>query len=299
MNESARALPPHDPVSPEGFDLKALAAQRVRAARKRAGQSRRVLAERSGVSQRYLAQLEAGEGNISIALLQRVALALQVEASTLLSETPDDPDLSELVTKYKSASPEARKEALAALAPKNQRLGRICLIGLRGAGKTTLGQLAAKQLNLPFVELNAEIEMAGGMPVAEIMGLYGQEGFRKLEREVLEETTKRFDRVILAASGGIVGEAATFEHLLAQYHTIWIKASPQEHMNRVRAQGDERPMADNPAAMDQLKSILRQRDGHYSRAKTRLDTSGATRSQSLEDLQRLIEEQGFLVPEGR
>ena len=176
----------------------------------------------------------------------------------------------------------------------SRRANRICLIGLRGAGKSTLGRMAGAALDLPFVELNREIEAHGGMEIAEIMGLYGPEGYRTLEAEALERIIATHDRMILAVAGGIVAEPRTYQTLLTRFHTIWLKAAPDEHMQRVRAQGDERPMAGNPEAMTQLRSLLTSREMLYDRAQARLDTSGQTRETSLKHLLALIAERGFL-----
>ncbi|MEM7268056.1 MAG: helix-turn-helix transcriptional regulator [Pseudomonadota bacterium] len=279
--------------------LQAQIAARVREARRRIGVPRRVLSEMSGVSQRYLAQLEAGEGNISVGLLLRVAQALDVKIEHLIGE--DDPWESEVLRAaelYRAADRTARDAALAALAADqgdDLRAGRICLIGLRGAGKSTLGALAAKTLNIPFLELNDEIEALGGMPVGEIMALYGDEGYRKLEAEALESVASSHGRVLLAAAGGVVAEPRTFSVLLSRFNTVWVTASPDEHMNRVRAQGDERPMAGNPRAMDQLKQILAGREALYAQAQARLDTSGAALDASLAELLSIIEENGCLT----
>jgi XRE family transcriptional regulator, aerobic/anaerobic benzoate catabolism transcriptional regulator len=280
-------------------NLQAMVAERVRKARERKGIPRRVLSENSGVSQRYLAQLESGEGNISIGLLQRIATVLDHRIEWLVGV--DDPWNSEVLRVaelFRNADQKAKDAALAALSPqnaKNSRGNRICLIGLRGAGKSTLGGLAAKSLGVPFLELNKEIEDIGGMPVAEIMALYGQEGYRQLELEALDRVASKPDAVILAAAGGVVADPEAFNKLLSNFNTIWLKASPQEHMARVRAQGDERPMAGNPKAMDQLVSILTSREALYAKAQAELNTSGAPERASLQGLLKLIEENRFLT----
>ena len=257
-----------------------------------------MLSEISGVSPRYLAQLESGAGNISIGLLKRVALALDHRIEWLVGE--DDPWTSEalrVADLFRSADRKTQEEVLRALDPEpeaSQRANRICLIGLRGAGKSTLGRMAGEALDLPFVELNREIEAHGGMEIAEIMGLYGPEGYRTLEAEALARIIATHDRMILAVAGGIVAEPRTYQTLLTRFHTIWLKAAPDEHMQRVRAQGDERPMAGNPEAMTQLRSLLTSREMLYDRAQARLDTSGQTRETSLTHLLALIGERGFL-----
>ncbi|MCG6901181.1 MAG: helix-turn-helix transcriptional regulator [Rhodobacter sp.] len=282
-------------------DARALIAQvgrRVRQARREKGIARRVLSDSSGVSPRYLAQLEAGEGNISIGLLQRVAKALDRQVGWFVAgDDVSDPNARLVADLFVAADPDTRADVLRALqraAPQAGRGHRICLVGLRGAGKSTLGRAAGAQLGIPFVELNQEIEEQGGMPIAEIMALYGQEGYRKLEADAVMRMAESHDRVILAVAGGIVAEPATYDILLARFHTIWVRASAQEHMDRVRAQGDTRPMAGNPEAMAQLRAILASRESHYARAVAQLDTSGAAVETSVAQLLALIEDRKLL-----
>jgi XRE family aerobic/anaerobic benzoate catabolism transcriptional regulator len=272
--------------------------ERVRKARERKGIPRRVLSEISGVSPRYLAQLEAGEGNISIGLLQRVAIALDHRIEWLMTE--DDPWNSEALhvsDLYRSANTETRQQVMHLLRPESaqeMRAQRICLIGLRGAGKSTLGQQAGEALNIPFVELNREIEEQSGMPVNEVMALYGQEGYRKLEAQAVTRVVQTHDTMILAVAGGIVAAPDTYTTLLNRFHTVWVKASPAEHMERVQAQGDTRPMAGNPEAMKELKAILTSREALYEKAQVSLDTTDKSFEQSLQELLDLIEHQKFL-----
>ncbi|WP_109465595.1 helix-turn-helix transcriptional regulator [Albibacillus kandeliae] len=292
------------PVQVEGDPDRMVAAliqrvgERVRRARERKGIPRRVLSEISGVSPRYLAQLEAGEGNISIGLLQRVAIALDHRIEWLMGE--DDPwtsDASRVADLYRTASREVQQSVLQTLTPEPleaARGHRICLIGLRGAGKSTLGAVAGKALGVPFVELNREIEAHSGMPVDEVLALYGQEGYRSLEAQAVNRVIATYDSVVLAVAGGIVVEPDTYNTLLGHFHTIWLRTSPDEHMSRVRAQGDERPMAGNPEAMEQLKSILTSRESLYARAEAQLDTSGKPVETSGAQLADLIRARGFL-----
>ncbi|MBF9035709.1 helix-turn-helix domain-containing protein [Rhodobacterales bacterium HKCCE2091] len=279
-------------------DLLVQVGERVRKAREMRGIPRRVLSEMSGVSHRYLAELEAGTGNISIGLLNRVAIALDHKIEWLVGE--DDPWTSEALRVselYRSADRATRDDVLRILNPqslRDNRAERICLVGLRGAGKSTLGRLAASELGIPFLELNKEIELYGGMPVGDIMALYGPEGYRKLEADSLDKVIANYERVILAVAGGIVAEPATYNRLLTHFHTIWLRASPQEHMDRVRAQGDERPMEGNPEAMSQLRSILKSREALYERAQAQLDTSDAPLETSLSALVSIIRDQKFL-----
>lgn len=272
--------------------------ERVRKARELKGLPRRVVSELSGVSPRYLAQLEAGEGNISIGLLQRVAIALDHRIEWLVGD--DDPWTSEVLRVadlFRSSPADVRERVLSTLTPvppESLRAQRICLIGLRGAGKSTLGSLAGKALDVPFVELNREIEEQSGMPVNEVLALYGQEGYRNLEAQAISRIISTYDTMILAVAGGIVAEPDTYKTLLAHFNTIWVKASPSEHMNRVRAQGDTRPMAGNPEAMEQLKSILQSREALYDQALAKLDTTNKSLDTSLEELIDMVKTKGFI-----
>ena len=161
------------------------------------------------------------------------------------------------------------------------------MIGLRGAGKSTIGRLAATRLDLPFCELNDEIAAAAGISVTELFALYGQEGYRRLEREAIARLAQG-PAMVLAVAGGIVSEPDTFDSLLVNFRTVWLRASPEEHMVRVRAQGDERPMAGNPQAMKDLRAILTRREADYARADLVVDTSGRTVQTSLKDLLRAL-----------
>lgn len=273
-------------------------AKRVRLARSRAGLSRRILAERSGVSQRYLAQIEAGEGNVTISVLARVAEALDEPVGYLLADPEMDRDLRGLIDLYRLATPDLRQQVRSILAQPQQsaqKARRICLVGLRGAGKSTLGALVSRSLALPFVELNQVIEDIGGMPVPELMALYGQEGYRKLESDALNRVIDAHQHVMLAVAGGIVSEPATFDRLLVNFHSIWLRTSAEEHMARVRAQGDERPMSGHPHAMRELRSILAMREAAYARAGAQLDTSGCSIEDSAANLEHLIRNAGYLV----
>ncbi len=279
-------------------DLIVSVGERVRKARERKGIPRRVLSEMSGVSPRYLAQLETGAGNISIGLLERVAIALDHKIEWFVGE--EDPWTSEVLRfaeLYRSANLDVQQAVMQLLSPESegeQKAQRICLVGLRGAGKSTLGRLAGDVLDVPFVELNSAIEEQSGMPVGEVMALYGQEGYRQLEAQALQRVVATHDTAILAVAGGIVSEPVTFNVLLKNFHTIWIKAAPEEHMLRVRAQGDERPMTGNPEAMAQLKSLLTSREAMYERADAHLDTTGKTLEASLDELLALIKGHRFL-----
>jgi XRE family aerobic/anaerobic benzoate catabolism transcriptional regulator len=270
----------------------------VRKARERKGIARRVLSELSGVSQRYLAQLENGGGNISIALLHRVANALDHRIEWLVGE--EDPwasDVAQMAELYRSATAEQRQKVMHILSPgeaAHMRMQRICLIGLRGAGKSTLGRMLGAQIGFPFVELNRDIEEQSGMPVNEVIALYGQEGYRRLERQALERIVATYDTIVAAAGGGIVSEPDTHKYLLRHFHTVWLKASPEEHMLRVRKQGDERPMAGNPKAMEELKSILTSRESLYAKAELVVNTTGKSPEESLKELAHAVRRSGIV-----
>lgn len=286
----------HPPVA---IDVAILALQarvgdRVRSARRARGMSRRVLSEMSGVSPRYLAQLEGGEGNISIGLLFRVADALGVAMETLVSPRDLPAEARRISEAFAAADGTTQDRVRGLLSGATSKAGRVCLIGLRGAGKSTLGAAAAKALDAPFIELNRAIEAAGGMPISEIMGLYGPEGYRQLEADALDQIVAEQDRAVVAVAGGIVGDAQTFDRLLDRFHTVWVKASAEEHMARVRAQGDTRPMDGNPQAMAQLRLILTGREAEYGRADAVLNTSGQGVEASLAELLTLIERNRFI-----
>jgi XRE family transcriptional regulator, aerobic/anaerobic benzoate catabolism transcriptional regulator len=280
-------------------DLLGSVGERVRSARARMGLSRRVLAERSGVSQRYLAQLESGQGNISIGLLLRVADALNFRIDWLVAE--EDPFTSDAVmisSLLRSATRAQRARVLEILDPENPRLrrgSRIAFIGLRGAGKSTLGRLTAARLGLPFKEVDEDIAEASGMPAGEVMALYGQEGYRHLERQSLERIVAAHDRLIVAVAGGIVSQPETYNYLLRNFHTVWLRAEPEEHMARVRGQGDERPMAGNPDAMAELRNILTAREALYARADAHINTSKMTLENSVNAILDAIGQQHFLA----
>lgn len=279
-------------------DLMVRVGLRVRRARELKGMPRRVLSEVSGVSPRYLAQLEGGMGNISIALLARVAAALDHRIEWLVSE--DDPATSETVRiaqLYRIAPPSIRDQVNRYLKAQDlaDRAQRVCLIGLRGAGKSTLGRMVARSLDVPFIELNAEIEARAGIPIGEVMALYGADGYRTLEAEALNTVLSKHPRMILAVAGGIVSDADVYETLLARTHTIWLRATPEDHMNRVRAQGDLRPMQGQPEAMTQLRAILSTREGQYQRSETALNTSGYSLDGARRALLDLIDSHAFMA----
>jgi XRE family aerobic/anaerobic benzoate catabolism transcriptional regulator len=269
--------------------------QRVRTMRALRGMSRKVLAKVSGISERYIAQLEGGKGNVSIVLLRRVSNAMGAHLEDLIPSTEPSPDWAVIRDLLRKASPGQIVQAKDILAGQSGLVHRrksfagIALIGLRGAGKSTLGKMLANKIGWKFVELNKEIEAENGLSVAEIIALYGQEGFRRMEQAALGQLLTDNGLTVLATGGGIVSEPLTFDLVLSSFYTIWLKAEPEEHMARVRGQGDLRPMADDRSAMTELRNILVSREPLYARANAVVDTAGL----SVEDAgARLIEAVG-------
>ncbi|HJU30561.1 MAG TPA: helix-turn-helix transcriptional regulator [Hyphomicrobiaceae bacterium] len=268
--------------------------ERVRLARARRGMSRKSLSRASGVSERYLAELERGAGNASLLVLRQIAEALGIEAASLVGDNPERPlDLTLALHQLERLSPAELGEARQLIAKRFGQLdaqspGRIALVGLRGAGKTTLGQMAAQTLGVPFVELDREIERASGMELSEIFAVHGQSMFRALERQCLEAIVARFDRALIATGGSLVTEPATYDRLLSTCFVVWLRAAPEEHMSRVLAQGDLRPMADGPQAMDDLKAILDSRTPLYAKANATVSTGGKSEANALAGLLSVI-----------
>ena len=264
--------------------------RRVREGRERRGLSRKALSQEARVSERYLAQLEAGEGNVSIVLLRRVAAALGATLPDLLGDNAPE---HRLIRRFLEEIPPHRLEdALVRLMREfgrddASRRTRIALVGLRGAGKTTLGAALARELHWPFIELDREIEREAAVSLSELFMLYGQSGYRRIERRCLERLLESHDRFVLAVGGGIVSEPETFHLLLDRCFTVWVRAAPEEHMGRVVAQGDFRPMEGSTEAMDDLKRILAAREPLYRQADAVVDTSGADPAHSLRELKEL------------
>ena len=260
--------------------------ERLRMLRARKGLTRKALSRGAGVSERHLANLELGLGNASILVLRQVAQALSCSLAELLGdETTASPEwllIRDLLAGRPEVDLQRARAALAALfgsAPRAsaERARRIALIGLRGAGKSTLGHMLADAMDVPFVELNREIERVAGCTLSEIHNLYGPSAYRRYERRALEETLELHPDAVVATPGGIVSDPATFGLLLAQCFTIWLQASPEQHMQRVVAQGDLRPMAGhggNREAMDDLRRILAGRAAFYGKADLAFDTTG-------------------------
>jgi XRE family transcriptional regulator, aerobic/anaerobic benzoate catabolism transcriptional regulator len=241
--------------------------ERVRELRAQRGMTRRSLARESGVSERYLAQLEAGQGNPSILVIRHLARAFGILPEALVAE--NDP------------APEGAGD-------RSARVQRVALIGLRGAGKTTLGALLANERGVPFIELDREVERDAGVSLSTIFEFYGQAGYRRHERACLERLLDTEPRFVLATGGSIVSETLTFERLLAACTTVWISATPAEHMSRVLAQGDMRPMAGNREAMTDLERILAARDALYRRADVEVSTAGRSIDASLAVLRAAV-----------
>ncbi len=294
LEADAQAAGPDD-ASPAGLSGAAFLAglgERVRTMRARRGMTRRLLAQHSGVSERYIAQMEGGRGNVSVLVLRAIAAALDVAPTMLMAPHNDDAALLQsLLTRL--SEPQLR-EARAllmgrfAMAAAELRRGRVALIGLRGAGKSTLGKLLAEHRSVAFFELDREIEREAGLSIGEIVELHGQPGYRRLERTVLERLLRDHAAMVVAAGGSIVAEPTTFELLLSQCLVIWVRASPEVHMKRVIDQGDLRPMADSRAAMDDLRAILASREALYAQADHAMDTSLLTVEQSFARLQGLV-----------
>ena len=231
--------------------------ERVRAWRSEHAMSRKALSLASGVSERYLAQLEAGEGNMSVLLLRKVARAMGVPVELLVreSETAEKP---------------------------------VALIGLRRAGKSTLGAKLAESMKVPFIELDREVEKEAGAALAEVFAMYGQDAFHRFERRALERVLAENPRAVIATGGSLVNDAGTYELLLERCRCLWLKAAPDEHMGRVIAQGDMRPFKGRATALDEIRKLLADRDRLYRRAAAVVDTSGKTVRQSLAELRRVI-----------
>jgi XRE family transcriptional regulator, aerobic/anaerobic benzoate catabolism transcriptional regulator len=253
--------------------------------RARRGMTRKALALATDVSERHLANLEYGVGNASVLVLLQVTQALQCSFAELLGDaTTQSPEwllVRDLLENRDEATLRrvriAVGEMLGTRASAGEdapgRSSRIALIGLRGAGKSTLGRLLAEDLDFPFVELSREIEKLAGFSTAEILGLYGQNAYRRYERRALEEAIGNYPEAVIATAGGMVSDLMSFNLLLQRCTTVWLRATPEDHMGRVMEQGDMRPMAASAEAMEDLKSILASRSAFYSKAEHQLDTS--------------------------
>jgi XRE family transcriptional regulator, aerobic/anaerobic benzoate catabolism transcriptional regulator len=295
--ESTNAQPRLSPRSQGASDeaFLQLLGQRIRKLRTRRPITRKILARDAAVSERHLAQLESGGGNVSIVLLSRIASALNVSLAELLTPDTDEAVERRLIQRFLERLPAHRLEDVVYRlmrdfgSEENARRARIALIGLRGAGKSTLGTKLGEDLKVPFVELDREIENDTGMPLAEIFSLYGQSGYRAIEKRTLERVMQEHHRGVFSIGGGVVSEKETYEYLLSHCYTIWIKAQPEEHMSRVIAQGDLRAMTGSDRAMEDLRRILESREPLYRKADTTVDTAGTSVEESFARLKAALE----------
>ena len=270
--------------------------ERVRMLRARRGMTRRAVAQAAQVSERHLANLEAGSGNASILILLQVAQALNCSVVALLGDvTTSSPEwllIRELLGGRNEAQLQRVRTSIADMfadyGDEAARFRRIALVGLRGAGKSTLGKRLADDLGWPFVELSREIEKYAGCNITEIHSLYGANAYRRYEKRALEETVQTYKEVVIATPGGLVSEAATFNETLSQCFTVWLKALPEEHLGRVAAQGDMRPMAASTEALEDLKRILDGRSAFYAKADMVFDTSAQPLEESFIEFRRQI-----------
>jgi len=276
--------------------------ERTRALRSRRGMTRKALALTADVSERHLANLEYGVGNASILVLLDVARALQCSLAELLGDvTTTSPEWLMLRELLEGRDEQTLRRARVAVGELlgtgganashgRNRSSQVALIGLRGAGKSTLGAMLAEDLGFPFVELSREIEKFAGCSISEIQALYGQNAYRRYERRALEEAIQIYPEAVIATPGGIVSDPANFNLLLAHCTTVWLQADPEDHMKRVLAQGDIRPIAASREAMDDLKSILAGRAAFYSKAEFHLDTSAQALEPTFIALRALVRE---------
>ena len=270
--------------------------ERVRSLRSRKGMTRRAVALAADVSERHLANLEYGMGNVSVLVLLQVAQALQCSLAELLGDvTTTSPEwllIRELLGKRSEADLRRARVQLSEMFGEGgnaqERKGRIALIGLRGAGKTSLGQRLADNLGFPFIELSREIEQFAGCQISEIHNLYGANAYRRYERRALEEAIQIYPEVVIATPGGLVSDSANFNLLLSHCTTVWLQADAADHMGRVAAQGDMRPMAASREAMEDLKRILEGRSAFYSKADLAINTSGRSEDQAFHALRTSV-----------
>jgi len=285
-----------DPPSPSKHPFLVALGARVGALRARRGMTRKALALAAGVSERHLANMEYGLGNASVLVLLQVASALQCTVSELIGDvTTSSPEwlmIREMLEQRDDATLQKVRVAIGELLGMgggNAGLSpRVALIGLRGAGKSTLGHMLAQDLGFPFVELSQEIEKFAGCGIAEIQALYGVNAYRRYERRALEEAIQIYPEAVIATPGGLVSDAASFNLLLAHCTTVWLQAQPEDHMRRVTAQGDMRPMAASKEAMQDLKGILNGRAPFYSKAQFSVNTSAQPLDATFELLRRTV-----------
>ncbi|MGA8037945.1 MAG: helix-turn-helix transcriptional regulator [Candidatus Acidiferrales bacterium] len=284
-----RRVPPE--LEHEGF--LARLGRRVRGFRNRRGMTRKNLSQEADVSERHLAQLESGDGNISVLLLQRIATALGASMSEIFAPDGQTDGGGGVLQIFERLPADRRAEILTQIQSEidgngRARDGRVALIGLRGAGKSTLGARLAVDWKVPFVELDREIEKDAGMGLAELFSLYGQAGYRRFEKRTLERVLTSNNHAVISVGGGVVSERETYDRLLASCYTVWLKAQPEEHMARVVAQGDLRAIAENEQAMEDLRDILAAREPLYGMADLEFETSGDSVDESFEKLKQAL-----------
>jgi XRE family aerobic/anaerobic benzoate catabolism transcriptional regulator len=302
--ESIETLTPPHVVAPLRNPFLAALGDRVRNLRARRGMTRKAVALAADVSERHLANLEYGVGNASILVLLQVGRALQCSLGELVGDvTTSSPEwllIRELLEQRDEATLQRVRVSIGEMLGTGGGLAahcpRVALIGLRGAGKSTLGQRLADDLGFPFVELSREIEKFAGCSVAEIQALYGVNAYRRYERRALEEAIQIHAEVVIATPGGLVSDAATFNQLLTHCTTVWLQADPEDHMKRVTAQGDLRPMAASREAMEDLKGILAGRAAFYSKAQLKLDTSAQALEPTYAALRTMVR-QALQIPD--
>jgi len=270
---------------------------RLREARVRRGLTQDQLARKCELSSRFIAKVEAGGGNISVSRLRELARALEVPIESITAENAPASPAFEQSTSFLKKLPPADLDSAHRLlleqfsgAPSGLRRSRIALTGLRGAGKSALGSLLAQRLQCPFIELDRQIERDTGLTLSIIFDLYGQAGYRRMERTALDRILERHRRFVLATGGGIVSDPGNYNRLLSTCFTVWLRAKPEDHMARVLKQGDRRPVAESRQAMRDLRRILYSREALYRQADTVLDTSGRTLKACLQTLLRTVQE---------
>jgi XRE family aerobic/anaerobic benzoate catabolism transcriptional regulator len=289
---SVRRAPPAS--DPSAAYLKQLG-EKLRSFRVRRGLTQEKVARICGLSARFVASVELGRGNISVARLRELARALQVPVETLAAEDlPASPAFEQSTDFLKKLAPPDLRDAHKLLlekfggSPSDGRRSRVALTGLRGAGKSTLGSLLAQSLEVPFIELDRQIERDSGLTLTIIFDLYGLAGYRRMERDALERILADYPRFVLATGGSIVSDPANYNRLLGACFTVWLRAKPEEHMARVLGQGDRRPMSDSRQAMRDLRRILSAREPLYRQADASLETTGQTVKESVQALKRMI-----------
>ncbi|MGB7282678.1 MAG: helix-turn-helix transcriptional regulator [Candidatus Acidiferrum sp.] len=293
---SREVIPHRFPRDSENGFLLSLG-KRVRELRNRRGMTRKMMAREADVSERHLAQLESGEGNVSIVLLRRIAASIHVSLAELFAPEADTRHEKILIQRFLERLPAHRVEdAMSRLMrefgnEEKARRKRVALVGIRGAGKSTLGSRLGQEPHIPFIELDHEIEKDTGMPLGEIFSLYGQTGYREIEKRLLQKMLREHERAILSVGGGVVSEKETYDYLLSNCYTVWIKARPEEYMARVIAQGDLRVMGGSGEAMEDLRRILEAREPLYRKADLYIETSGHSVDESFAELKSALQTQ--------